>query len=260
MNATPESDSTFDTLEALARGRTDLYAQALGHRTDDRPSRFVYIVPCDVESRPEAVSVIRNAALHLQRWIWEALERKRTFPVARSIVDVVHSEQTAAWFREAPNGENRSQWFWLNVVSEMNRLGYGGFYDPNHRWIYYIEAENDRDQSVGGAGGVALLPKHDVDGLLGLSSESRCRWVGGLGHEWGHATGLPHPPGCDTGSCTQGPLAYRSLMFLGYLEYPNTHLLEEDIARLMDSPFLSVSALSGQPFNCTEIGTHTAAI
>lgn len=64
--------------------------------------------------------------------------------------------------------------------------------------------------------GLAVLPRADIDGLLGLSQSTLCRWVGGLGHELGHAVGLDHPPGCDA---DQSQKPCKSLMYLGYLSY-----------------------------------------
>jgi hypothetical protein len=62
----------------------------------------------------------------------------------------------------------------------------------------------------------------------------RCRWVGGLGHELGHAFFLPHPPGCDDGlpECDE-----TALLWVGYATYPDAHLTKADIATLTTSPF-----------------------
>jgi hypothetical protein len=57
-----------------------------------------------------------------------------------------------------------------------------------------------------------------------------CRWVGGLGHELGHAFGLPHPAACDAG--LSGCPGNAALMWTGYAVYPNTALLADDKAAL----------------------------
>ena len=81
-----------------------------------------------------------------------------------------------------------------------------------------------------GTAGLAILGEQDLQGLAGApqttdpcgveSSAPLGRWIGGLGHEFGHDLGLPHPPGCDQGlpTCDSG-----SLMYLGYLDRPATY-------------------------------------
>jgi hypothetical protein len=120
------------------------------------------------------------------------------------------------------------------------------FNDPEDVWVFYIDADPACGQGVGGTSGVALLPANDLRGLVGEpnvppcpgdspDTGGVCRWIGGLGHELGHAFGLPHPPGCDQGMCDEE--AYLSLMYVGYVFYPDTYFLEEDKTRLEASPF-----------------------
>lgn len=62
------------------------------------------------------------------------------------------------------------------------------------------------------------------------------RWIGGLGHDLGHAFGLPHPPACEDANpattCPDG-----ALTSTGYASYPNTYLLPSDKSILETSPF-----------------------
>ena len=95
---------------------------------------------------------------------------------------------------------------------------------------------------------MAVLPAHDLRGLVGLEPLGVNRWIGGLGHELGHAFGLRHPPACEM-SCPFGPL-----MGLGYLTYPDAFLLPEDKAILNASPFFTAQD-SGTP----PTDGHTAA-
>ena len=140
----------------------------------------------------------------------------------------------------------------------------GGFDDPDAVWVYYIDADPACGQGVGATNGVALLPANDLRGLVGKpnvppcigsppDTEGVCRWIGGLGHELGHAFGLPHPPGCDQGDCSAED--YYSLMFAGYADYPDTYFLDEDKEQLEGSPFFQERTIRrrrdcrGKPLN-----------
>lgn len=81
--------------------------------------------------------------------------------------------------------------------------------------------------SGGGTSGIAVMSHNDLRGLVGepfLDCNGRVdarytyppnRWIGGQGHELGHAYGLPHPPGCDQ---NQSNCDWDSLMSLEFYE------------------------------------------
>jgi len=110
--------------------------------------------------------------------------------------------------------------------------------------VFYIDADVACGQVIGGAAGVALLAANDLRGLTGQQNVPACpgeppdaagvcRWVGGLGHELGHAFGLEHPVPCPGGSDDA------ALMCLGYITYPATYLTQADQEILDVSPFFS---------------------
>jgi hypothetical protein len=106
-----------------------------------------------------------------------------------------------------------------------------------------VDADRVCIQTTGGAQGVAVLPANDLRGLVGEPTPPVCegelqyavsRYIGGSGHELGHAFGLDHPPGCDANPPSGDTQA---LMCPGYLDYPKTHLTQQDIEQLRQSVF-----------------------
>ena len=220
--------------------------------------RVVYLVPSDRTIRQDYVSGIRSAIVHLQAFYQNQLGSGFAFSLHSPIVEVFQTSHAASFYSTGGNATQIG--FWNSVLGDGFALSGGGFNDPNNRWIYYVDADPVCGQVVGGTSGVALLPANDLRGLTGQpnippcvgqppDSNGLCRWVGGLGHELGHAFGLPHPPGCDQGNCSE--FAAHSLMYLGYIDYPNTYFLDDDKAALLATGFFSVlSPLEFSP-NCT---------
>jgi hypothetical protein len=209
--------------------------------------RVVYLVPSDRTIRQDYVSGIQSAIAHLQAFYQGQLGSGFAFSLHTPIVEVFQTSHAASFYS---TGNNATQiGFWTSVLGDGFALSGGGFNDPNNRWIYYVDADPTCGQVTGGTSGVALLPANDLRGLTGQSNvppcvgqppdlNGPCRWVGGLGHELGHAFGLPHPPGCDQGTCSE--FAAHSLMYLGYIDYPNTYFLDDDKSALLATGFFSV--------------------
>jgi hypothetical protein len=212
--------------------------------------RFNYLIPADRLPREDFRRAINNAAVHVQRFYAEQLGGS-TFMLHDPVVEVFKTGHNASFYSTNPAGQHKSQWFFNNVTSDAFAVTGGKFFDDHFIWIYYIDAEHD-PATGGGAGtsSVAALPRQDLDGLLGAFNDA-CRWVGGLGHELGHALGLNHPAACDANPGSSNPDC-RSLMFLGYPDYPDTFFTEEHRAILSDKPFIMPVELTDPPFDCAD--------
>jgi hypothetical protein len=198
---------------------------------------MVYLLPSDVAYDPLVALGMDRAIRNLQIWYQEELENGKTFSINFPVITVLHSTHPASYFAVSS---------WTRATDEVFTALGGMFYDQSAIWNIYLPVATD---GQGGSASVALLGENDV---LGISGEDTggftiARWVGGLGHEMGHAFGLPHPPGC-TGGDIAGDCS--SLMYLGYLTYPNTFLAAADKEQLNQSPFFSASvAVTSRLFN-----------
>jgi hypothetical protein len=200
--------------------------------------RAIYLVPSDVSPRAAFPSAVSDAIRNLQSW-YAVQMTGMTFALPASIVETIVMDHPATWYANNKNGEDRVAWFWNNVTSDGFSKTGGSFDDPLHIWVFYVDATPDKDQIQGGTNGVAVLSRNDVTGILGLSSEPVCRWIGGLGHELGHAFGLDHPSACESGKLDPNAAECQSLMFLGYQNYCGTLLTLDDKNRLLKSSFFS---------------------
>ena len=231
----------------------------------------VYLVPVDKAPRDDYAAALQKAILEMQAFYQEEFGISRstgrnavgvTFETFTSAVEVVVTPHDSAYYNA--NDQAGQFEFFIRAVGDGFEATGGGFNDPDAVWVYYIDADPACGQGTGGTSGVALLPANDLRGLVGASNVLSCigdppdtggvcRWIGGLGHELGHAFGLPHPPGCDQGTCSAE--AFFSLMFFGYTVYPDTYFLDEDKVRLEASSFFAERKIRrrtdcrGEPLN-----------
>jgi hypothetical protein len=207
--------------------------------------RVIYLVPSDKSVRADYQGAIANAISDLQGFYQNQMGGY-TFALHAPSVEVYQTTHATAFYTTGFN--SRPGGFYESVLADGFALTGGGFDDPNNRWIFYVDVDIACGQYTGGTNGIAVLPANDLRGLTSQPTVPTCpsdhpsslsinRWIGGLGHELGHALGLPHPPGCDNGNCAGGPHAYNSLMYVGYASYPNTHLLDENKSILLAGGF-----------------------
>jgi len=212
--------------------------------------RVIYLLPSDRQVHAEASIALENGIKHLQRWYAGQIGNGKTFALHNPPVDIIRSNHDEHWFVTNGPSDSPSLHLWFNSVDEASAR----FYDPTSVYAIYIDAD-PQGQATGGAGGVALLPRNDLLGMMGKNTAEPnvCRWVGGLGHELGHALGLPHPPECDSHQAPDNSFPCQSLMYFGYGIYPNTYLLDKDIDQLMHSPFIVSVLLSGPAGPCSDL-------
>lgn len=194
-----------------------------------RRVRVIYLVSSDREELPEYTAALEHAVRDLQQWYAKQLGGP-TFRLSDPVVEVVKSEQKATWFYANPNGDRRDDWGFNNTLAEAKRLLGAKHNDAKFIWVLYSDGPGDKGR---GGSGVCCLPEDDLLGLVGKhpTQKDKLRWIAGLGHEVGHAFGLPHPQ--DTEKYAD------ALMWLGiYGKYPDkTYLTEDDKQILMRSPF-----------------------
>ena len=217
--------------------------------------RLIYLVPSDREVRPAYASAIELAARTLKWWFYQQLGSTVTFRLDYPAVQTLMSNQPASWYRQPRTPSSGASDFFFNVSAHGFSL-LGGR-RPSDIYVFYVDADPACGQYGGaGGGGLVVISANDLRGLTGEQNIPGCpgdppdlhgvnRWIGGLGHEIGHAAGLPHPPGCDAGlpTCDGG-----ALMWAGYGAFPNTYLRTQEIAALRSSPYFVATSPPVPPF------------
>lgn len=179
------------------------------------------MIPNDKVHNANYEQGISDAVLSLQEWFKEKTGGY-TFKLNDPIVEVYYGQQSSSWYSETVNGEDSEFYYWQNVYRELAEDGGIAFPDSNYVWVIYCDTEG----AGGGNRGIAILPKEDMEGLVGNTNQPISRWIGGLGHEMGHAFGLPDIKAPDN-----------ALMWLGYIIYPNAVFLSDEIETLKKSKF-----------------------
>ena len=222
--------------------------------------RVLYAIPSDREFRDDYSAGIANAIVDVQSWYRRELGGL-TFSVYEATPEECRMSQPADFYSTGHA--------WDKVVAAVQHCAPVKEGASNFVWVVYPDVEESceeyfvlgEDGHELGRGGLGLTILPDIEGITnpgkdyyfcgeGPYSGTFGRWVGGLGHELGHALGLPHPPGCDPwGPTTYDNLETWSLMHDGYGIYPDTYLLPDDKNILLRSYFVHPDreALTGPP-------------
>lgn len=210
--------------------------------------RAVYALPSDREYLPRYRDGISNALRQLQAWYGEQLGG-RTFHLHDTIPDRCDMPEGHDYYRHG--GWPR---VWDEVLAAVRRCADVRENSAEHVWLVFADVDErpgecDDPTVVKGLGrgarGLAMLSWWDLEGLSDPNFElcpygvlGMGRWIGGVGHELGHAFGLPHPPGCEEGheDCAEATRKYDALMWYGFHYWPNTYLLEPEKEYLRATP------------------------
>lgn len=199
---------------------TDTITKQVTINRINKSVRFVYLISNDKSYNQQMYDSVRSCALSLQQWYRNQMGTK-TFVLNNPIVEVYNSTHSSGWF-QTNNGTfsgTDSSFFGFNNAREdmFQRVGNDMF---NSKYIWVVYYTSLRPGGGGGAGspGYTFMPQDDLTGLIGLEPTPPSRWVGGAGHELGHAFGLPHPANLNS----------NAIMWTGYSIYPNCILQQED--------------------------------
>lgn len=226
--------------KALRKGRVVL--TTCPHLVRGKPKvHVVYAVPAGATWNHDDAAMIGTAVSSLQSWYLGQVGK--TFSIAPAILCKLP-------YPDSAYGVDT----WDKLLTDIQPCANVTFSSKHADWVVYAAV----DHTCGAAGpigegepGLTFLGMDDLHGLIG-EPVNVCgnsydfppsRYIGGLGHEMGHTFGLPHPPGCDQGLNTCDSNA---LMWLGYVNYPNTYLRPDEITPLQHSPYFWKTTADGK--------------
>lgn len=200
--------------------------------------RVLYVRPTDRAFDPAYSAAIGNAVTSIQSFYRAQLGGK-SFTVATTTPEQCLLPHDSAYYVAGA---------WDKVYNDVQACAPVGYASPTTTWVLYVDVIDSPclpGRLGAGTTGITMMPRADLEGLIGHTAYDACggaytapidRWIGGLGHELGHAFGLAHPAACDAGLPSCDTFA---LMWLGYSTYPDAHLRDDDKATLLASPFFT---------------------
>jgi hypothetical protein len=209
-------------------------------RTPAHPTlKVVYLVPSDCEVRPEFPDGARRAIASVQRWYFDQLAVHETFKLADPLVETVRTRHPESWYSDSAGKWNDRELLWDAAMKDAFRLTGGSYDDPQHIWLYFLDADLPRIPAQG-TSGVALLLRENISNLVGM--QPSCEAIGTIAHELGHAFGLKHPPECESQSADAWSPECQSVSFYGGHHFPYSGFLPNERTELLrNSAFASAT-------------------
>ena len=232
----------LETMRAVVEWADNWIAYGADVRTAQQTGsvRVLYVVPSDRDFRDEHSDAIARAMASLQGWYRDQMGGPTFTLYAAQPERCQTSNPDEHYFRGA----------WDKLLRDVQKCVPVEAGTSDYAWVVYADVGTycDDPYSVGRGGpGLTMVGRDDLEGLIGnrLVYSDDCggpwdgpvnRWIGGIGHELGHALSLLHPPGCDDGDpgCDTG-----ALMWDGYASYPDTYLRADEKEALLPSPFIT---------------------
>jgi PKD repeat protein len=187
--------------------------------------KVLLITPKNTRWNRQYYQALNSCVQNLLGWYKQQMGGK-TFVLNTPVVDTVTGLHDSAWYNSnngTISGNDPRFYGYYNTYYEMTQLLGDQFNNGKYVYMVYVAAPG----GGAGASGFCALGDQDLKGLTGLDPDPVSRWIGGAGHELGHAFGLPHPD-------NQNPAA---LMWTGYTIYPSCLLQQADKDLLNKSPF-----------------------
>ncbi len=205
--------------------------------------RVLYVSPSDRQFRADYSEGITHALVDLQSW-YRRQTGGLTFSLYESTPEHCRLPEPEDYYARGDA--------WAKVQEDVQPCAPVEYGRASFVWVVYVDVEEacGEPHELGrGWNGITRMPRNDLEGLTNPGTPSYyCdegpyddplgRWIGGPGHELGHAiANLRHPPGCDEGLPSCDPVS-SSLMAYGYPTYPDTYLLTKDKELLLRTSFM----------------------
>ena len=135
-----------------------LQAQESAARAKVPPSvRVAYLVPSDRVFQSDYRTAVEHAIENVQVWYQTHAGSAETFQLSHPTATVVRTSHPASYYATNPvSGADGSLWFWFNALADAFSATGAEFFDPDRRWVFYIDADVACGQVIGAAAGVAL--------------------------------------------------------------------------------------------------------